>query len=82
MQIFLVRRVEAKPVGHADGFFVEPFQLGIGHVFDLGRLMEQLAIEQLPAEPRGELPGDFAAAGTVLPRNGNDLHGSDSGQWA
>ncbi len=78
VKILLVRRVQAKTVGHADGFFVETLQLGIGHAFDLRRLMEQFAVEQFPAECGGQLPGNLAAAGAVLTSDGNDFHPSSS----
>ena len=61
-----------------DGLLVEPLQLGIGHVLDLGGLMEQFAVEHFPAERVGELAGHFAAAGAVLASDGNDFHPSGS----
>ena len=74
VQIFLVRRVQAEAVGHGDGLFVEPLQFGVRHVLDLGRLMEQFAVEQFPAEGLGKFPGDFTAAGAVLAGDGDDVH--------
>ncbi len=53
VQVLLVKRVQAEAVGHGDGLFVEPLQFGVWHVLDLGGLMEQFAIEQLPAEGLG-----------------------------
>ena len=70
-----MRRVQAEAVGHGDCFFVEPLQFGIRHVLDLGRLMEQFAVEQFPAQGLGELSGHFAAAGAVLAGDGDDVHG-------
>lgn len=78
MNVLSMGRVQAKTVGHAHDFFVEPLQLRIGHVLDCGGLMEQFAVEHFPAEPLGEFPGDLAAAGTVLTSNGNDFHPSGS----
>ena len=78
VQVLLMRRVQAEAVGHADGLFIQPFQFGIGHVLDLGGLMEQFAVEQFPAEGLGESPGHLAAAGAVLAGNGNDFHRSGS----
>jgi hypothetical protein len=40
--------------------------------------MEQLAVEQLPAEFLGKASGDLATPGTVLARNGNRLHPNGS----
>ena len=58
-----MRRVQAEAVGHADGFFVEPFQFGVRHVLNLGGLVQQFAIEQFPAQRFGQFPGDLAAPG-------------------
>ena len=73
-----MRRVKAKAVGHVHGFFVEPLQLGVGHVLDLGGLMEQFAVEHFPAQRVGKLLGHLAAPGTVLTSDGNDFHPSGS----
>ena len=78
VQVFLMGRVQAEAIGHGDHFFVEPLQFGVRHVLDLGRLMEQFAVEQFPAEGLGEFPGDFAAAGTVFAGDGDDVHESRS----
>ena len=61
VEILLVRRMQAKTVGHAHGFLVELLQRGIGYAFDLRRLMEQLAVEQFPAEGCRQLSGNLAA---------------------
>ena len=50
-------RVQAEAVGHREGLFVEPLQFGVRHMLDLGRLMEQFAVEQFPAEGFGRVFG-------------------------
>ncbi len=70
--------VQAKTIGHADGFLVEPLQLGIGHVFDLGGLMQQFAVEHFPAQPLGKFSGNLTAPGAILTSDGNGFHPSDS----
>ncbi len=73
-----MRRVQAEAVGHADGFFVEPFQFGVRHVLNLGCLVQQFAIEQFPAQRFGQFPGDLAAPGAILAGDGDDVHATCS----
>ena len=79
VQILCVGRVQAEAVGRSDGFFVEPLQFGVRHMLDLGRLMEQFAVEQFPAQGVGELAGDLAAACAVLASDRDDVHARHSG---
>jgi hypothetical protein len=74
VQILLVGRMEPKPVDHAYCRFVQPVQLGILHMLNLRGLMEQFAVEHLPAKSLGKPIGDLAAPGTVLASDGNDFH--------
>jgi hypothetical protein len=77
----LMRRVEAKPILQADLFLVEPFQLGIGEMFHGGSAVQQFAVEQLPAERFGQPACDLVAAGAVLTRYGDRVHGPASTAW-
>ncbi len=69
-----MRGVQAEPVGHAHGFFVQSIQLGIKYVFDLGGLVEQFAVEHFPTQGLGKAFGHLAAPGTELARDGNGFH--------
>ena len=75
MNISLVRWVEAKAVEQTDLVLVEAFKLGVRQVLERGGLVQQLAIEQLPAESGGELLGDLGAAGAEIARDGDGIHG-------
>ena len=78
VQILLIGRMQAEPVGHAHSLFVQPVQFGIRHVLDLGSLMKQFAVEHFPAEGLSEAIGHLTAPGAVLASDGNGFHRSGS----
>ena len=45
LQIFLVRWVQAKAIGHCDRLLIEPLQFGVGHMLGLRGLVQQLPIQ-------------------------------------
>jgi hypothetical protein len=82
VDVLLVGRVQAEAVGQADRLLVEALQLGIRQVLDRSRPVQQLAVQQLPAQRLGQEVRDLVAAGPVLARYGNhvDVHATRSGE--
>ena len=56
MDVPLVGRMQPESVGQADGLLVERLQLGVGEMLELCGAVQQLVIEQLPAERLASRP--------------------------
>src|SRR5262249_51164247 len=72
--VSLVRWMQAPAVEQAQLVLVQTLQLGVGHVFDGGGLVQQLAVEQFPAEGRRQAPRQLSATGAIRARHRDDVH--------
>ena len=80
VHVLLMKRMQAEAIGHAQGLFVQAFQVGVRNVFHGGGLVEEFPIEKLPSQDLCETPSDLAAAGTIFPRDGDDVHDGRSSE--
>ena len=74
VKVALVRRVQTKALRHTDRFLIQTFQIGIGDMLHGSSLMQQFAVEQLPAKRLRQATADLAATRTVLTRHRDDVH--------
>src|SRR5262245_26954063 len=74
VKIALMRRVQPKTIGHADRFLIESLKFGVGQVFQCGRLVQKLAVQQLPTESIRQLVGGLVTACPKVTGYREDVH--------
>ncbi len=78
-QILLVRRVHAEAIGHRDRLLIEPLQFDVRHMLDLRGLVQQLSVQQFPAQGLSQMASHLGATGPILAGNRDHVHRRGSG---
>ena len=74
LQVQLLGRMMVEAVAERDRLFVQQLHVGFGHLLQPRRLVQQLAIQQLPAQGCCQLLRQFTASSAMLAGDRDDSH--------